>query len=200
MAITCVLIDYGGVIADEGFSAGLQAIALQYGLDPESFFSLANDIVYRSGYVTGQASEHDFWHEVRRQSGLAADDKGLTHEILSRFTPRPGMLDLVRRLRTSGVTVCLLSDQSNWLDRLNEIHHFFPVFDRVFNSFHLGKTKRDVSLFNDVLALLNQPPSATLFVDDNAGHIARAAECGLQTHLFTDRQSFAACLRNKKLR
>lgn len=199
MTITCVLIDYGGVIADEGFSLGLRVIASQYGLDPESFFSMANDIVYRSGYVTGQANEHDFWHQVRKQSGLAADDENLTHEILSRFTPRPGMLNLVRRLRSSGVTVCLLSDQSDWLDRLDEIHHFFPVFDRVFNSFHLGKSKRDLSLFNDVLALLSQPPSATLFVDDNAGHISRAAECGLQTHLFADRQSFASCLRNKNL-
>ena len=199
MTISCLLIDFGGVIAEEGFSQGLEAIALQHGLEPEHFFSLANDIVYRCGYVTGRASEHDFWEQIRRQTGLAADDKALSHEILSRFIPRPGMLDLVNQLRSKGIIVCLLSDQSDWLDRLNDTHHFFPNFDRVFNSFHLGKTKRDSSLFIDVMASLRQQPDATLFVDDNAGHIARAAECGLATHLFIDQLSFAAWLGNKNL-
>ena len=199
MRITCLLIDYGGVIADEGFASGLRVIAGQNDLDQEKFFALANDIVYRSGYVTGQASEHDFWQEIRRQSGLMTDDQALTHEILCRFAPRPGMLDLVRQVRSKGVGVCLLSDQSDWLDRLDATYHFFTAFDRVFNSFHLGKTKRDISQFTDVLTLLNQPPAATLFIDDNVDHLARAAKCGLETHHFTDQQSFAACLRNKKI-
>ncbi len=199
MNITCILIDYGGVIANEGFSLGLRAIASEHGIDPEAFFAMANEIVYRCGYVTGRADEHQFWQEVRRQSGINADDRDLTREILSRFTPRQGMLDQMELLRNKGVTVCLLSDQSDWLDRLDRIHHFFSKFDRIFNSYHLGKTKRDISLFTDVLASLHQPPGATLFVDDNAGHIARADSCGLVTHHFTDQASFAAWLRNKKI-
>ena len=199
MKIHCVLIDYGGVIAEEGFSLGLRTIARQHGLEPEAFFTLANDIVYQSGYVTGQATEHDFWQEVRRQSGLAADDRDLTREILTRFTPRPPMLECVRRIRDKGIIVCLLSDQSDWLDRLDRIHHFFPQFDGVFNSYHLGKTKKDITQFTDVLATLHQPPATTLFVDDNADHIARAGRCGLATHHFSDQDSFAAWLRNKRI-
>ena len=199
MKIACVLIDYGGVIADEGFSLGLRTIARQQGLEPEAFFALANEIVYSCGYVTGQAEEHDFWQEVRRQSGIVGDDKDLTGEILDRFIPRPQMLDYVRRLRDKGISVCLLSDQSDWLDRLDQIHHFFSEFDRVFNSYHLGKTKRDISLFPDVLATLHLPPAATLFVDDNLSHIERAGKCGLATHHFTDQASFAVWLRNKKI-
>jgi putative hydrolase of the HAD superfamily len=194
-----MLIDYGGVIADEGFSLGLRAIARQQGREPDAFFALANEIVYSCGYVTGQAAEHDFWREVRRQSGIVGDDDTLTREILDRFTPRPEMLEYVRRLRNKGITVCLLSDQSDWLDRLNQIHHFFSRFDQVFNSFHLGKTKRDISLFTEVLAALRQTPANILFVDDNSGHIGRAGRCGLATHHFTDPASFAAWLRNKKI-
>ena len=175
MNITCVLIDYGGVIANEGFLNGLRFIANRHGLDPEGFFSLANDIVYSCGYVTGQANEHDFWEEIRRQTGLVDDDSDLTREILTRFTPRQEMLEWVDQLRDRGITICLLSDQSDWLDRLNQIHHFFQKFDRIFNSYHLGKTKRDISLFSDILGALHQQPATTLFVDDNEGHIGRAA-------------------------
>lgn len=199
MNITCVLIDYGGVIAEEGFSLGLRAIARQQGIEPKAFFALADDIVYRSGYVTGKVGEHDFWQEVRRQSGIIGKDNDLSQEILSRFTPRPEMLECVRQLRDRGIMVCLLSDQSDWLDRLDRIHHFFSQFDRIFNSFHIGKTKRDISLFTDVLATLHQPPAATLFVDDNVEHIVRADRCGLATHHFTDPASLTVWLRNKKI-
>lgn len=199
MRINCVLIDYGGVIAEEGFSLGLRTIARQQGLEPETFFALANDIVYRSGYVTGQADEHDFWQEVRLQSGITGGDEDLTREILNRFTPRPAMLDCVGRMREKGVTVCLLSDQSDWLDRLDRHYHFFCQFDRIFNSYHIGKTKKDISLFNDVLSILEKPAAATLFVDDNTAHIARAAKCGLATYRFIDQASFIDWLRNKKI-
>ena len=36
--IKAVLFDFGGVIADEGFWKGLQAIGKENGLDPDDFF------------------------------------------------------------------------------------------------------------------------------------------------------------------
>ena len=197
--LSCLLIDYGGVLAEEGFRQGLLAIAERFDKDPEEFFILAGELVYSCGYVTGQASEHDYWQAVRKESGITADDRFLTDQILSRFIPRPGMLQMVQSLKEKGITVCILSDQSDWLDRLNATFHFFQIFDHVFNSFHLGKTKRDISIFGDVLAEVNHPPASTLFVDDNKGHIERARQCGLQTHLFYDEEGFRFFLRNNNL-
>ena len=197
--VSCLLIDFGGVLAEEGFRKGLLAIAERFGKDPEPFFNLAAETIYSCGYVTGQATEHDFWQLVRQRSGITAEDRFLTDQILSRFIPRPGMLELVKSLKNRGVTVCILSDQCDWLDRLDATHHFFALFDHVFNSFHLGKTKKDPSLFADVLTIINHPPVSSLFVDDNEGHIERAGQCGLQTHLFSDEVGFRSSLRNKQL-
>lgn len=197
--ISCLLIDFGGVLAEEGFRKGLLAIAEKCGKDPEAFFQLAADLVYDCGYVTGKATEHEFWQAVRQQGGVNADDLFMTEQILSRFIPRPGMLQLIALLKQKGITVCILSDQSDWLDRLDAAHHFFNLFDHVFNSYHLGKSKKDRTLFGDVLAVTDCPPAATLFVDDNQDHIARAAQCGLQTHLFRDEGGFRAFLRNNML-
>jgi len=197
--VTCLLIDFGGVIAEEGFREGLRAIAHSFNLDEERFYKVSSEIVYSCGYVTGKATEHDFWSNVRQKTGISAGDEWLTEKILKRFILRPGMLRIMKDLRGKGVLICILSDQTDWLDRLNARYNFFSSFDQVFNSFHLGKSKRDISLFSDILSDVSQPAAATLFIDDNAGHIERAGQSGLMTHLFIDEESFASFLRNKNL-
>lgn len=193
--IRAVLLDFGGVIAEEGFREGLYAIAGKFGLDRKRFFETANEAVYNSGYVTGRGTENDYWHEVRTHTGILATDEELRQEILSRFIPRDWMLETVKSMRRQGIVTAILSDQSDWLDQLDAQHHFFQYFDAVFNSFHIGKTKRDPTIFTDTLQALAVEAGATLFVDDNIGHIDRAAAAGLQTHHFTDREGFMKRLR-----
>ena len=190
MKIRAVIFDFGGVIAEEGFQQGLYAIAEKFGLDRKRFFQLANEAVYNSGYVSGKGSEKDFWNEVREHSGIMAPDDELRQEILSRFIPRDWMLETIRSMREQGVITAILSDQSDWLDQLNDQYQFFQYFHAVFNSFHLGKTKRDPSIFADILQTLEIPAGEALFVDDNIGHIDRAAAAGLQIHHFEGRDGF----------
>ena len=178
------------MIAEEGFQQGLYAIAEKFGLDRKRFFQLANEAVYNSGYVSGKGSEKDFWNEVREHSGIMAPDDELRQEILSRFIPRDWMLETIRSMREQGVLTAILSDQSDWLDQLNDQYQFFQYFHAGFNSFHLGKTKRDPSIFADILQTLEIPAGEALFVDDNIGHIDRAAAAGLQIHHFEGRDGF----------
>ena len=198
--IKAVLLDFGGVIAEEGFREGLHAIAGRFGLDRKRFFQLANEAVYNSGYVTGTGSEKDYWNMVREHSGIVAADEELRQEILSRFIPRAWMLDAVDKMHQRGIAVAILSDQSDWLDQLDDRDHFFRHFDAVFNSFHLGKTKREPTVFADVLQALNVDGRNALFVDDNIDHIDRATSAGLQVHHFTGRIDFMKKLQELGLR
>lgn len=195
MKIQAILLDFGGVIAEEGFQQGLYAIADRFGLDQKRFFQLANEAVYNTGYVTGTGSEKDYWNEVREHSGIIADDEELRQEILSRFIPRDWMLEIIRSLRQQGKVIAILSDQTDWLDQLDARYHFFQYFDAVFNSFHLGKTKRDPAIFAEILSVLKENGKETLFVDDNISHIDRATAAGLQTHHFNDRDTFMKVLK-----
>ena len=195
MIIRAILLDFGGVIAEEGFQEGLYAIADRFGLDQKRFFQLANEAVYDSGYVTGTGSERDYWNEVRSHAGIIAPDEELRREIITRFIPRQWMLEITETIHKSGIITAILSDQSDWLDQLDANYDFFQYFDAVFNSFHLGKTKRDPTTFTDTLQALKVDGKQTLFVDDNIGHIDRAAAAGLQTHHFIDRDSFVKKLK-----
>jgi len=198
-SITTILFDYGGVLAEEGFTLGLSVIAKKNSLAPAPFFHTATEAIYACGYVTGKSTEQTYWQLLRDQTGIKGEDQALTEAILNRFILRPKMLATVRTLRKQGLNPVILSDQTDWLDRLNERQPFFHEFSRVFNSYHLGKTKRESSLFTDILAALKIEPLQALFVDDNQGHIDRAAALGLETHLFQSEELFFADLARRGL-
>ncbi len=192
--VSAALFDFGGVIAEEGFREGLYAIAQENGLDRNAFFGAVDAIIYECGYLTGMADEAAFWQEVRNRTGARGDDEVLRREILRRFVLRPAMIAVVDSLRRRGTLVALLSDQTNWLDEIDRANSLFRHFDRVFNSYHIRKSKRDASIFREVCAALAVEPRDTLFIDDNADHIGRARGQGLQTLHFVGFDDFRSRL------
>jgi putative hydrolase of the HAD superfamily len=187
--IRAVLFDFGGVLAEEGFRDGLAALARSQGLDPERLPAAGLQAVYDSGFVLGHGSAADFWALLRQRCGLRGDDAELSARIVGGFVPRPAMIELVRKLRSAGYVTAILSDQTHWLDELDDCYHFMDAFDRVYNSYHLGKGKRDPTLFADVAADLHLPPPTLLFVDDDPHNVNRAREAGYQAMLFADERT-----------
>jgi putative hydrolase of the HAD superfamily len=191
-----VLFDFGGVLADEGFKEGIEAIGKGNGLDPEALFGLADELIYETGYVEGMAGEAAFWKAFKGKTGITATDEELREEILMRFTLRERVLGYVQRVRASGMVTGILSDQTNWLPELDRRTPFFHLFDHVFNSYDLKKGKRDPSVFRDVAGKLGLRPGEVLFVDDKTGNIVRARESGLRVLHFADMDSFERGMKN----
>ena len=185
-SIRAVLFDFGGVLVEEGFREGLYDLARQQGLDPQTVHEAAYDAIYESGYILGQGTAEDFWQILRSKTGMSGDLNSLLLAIASRFAPRPRMRALVRTLRQQGYITAILSDQTERLDHLDAEFHFFQDFDKVYNSYHLGKGKRDPSLFDDVVSELGLTPQHVVFVDDDPGNVERARSRGLTAVLFLD--------------
>ncbi len=178
--IRLVLFDFGGVLAEEGFREGLKAIAKGKGLDPGDFYKISSDLVYHTGYITGGCDEHSYWNAVRKKTGAKGADQEFREEILKRFKLRPEMMAVVEKIKSSGLIVAILSDQTNWLDELDQRTHFHHHFDYVFNSYHLKKTKRDPSIFKEICSLLGVRPKEVLFVDDNMENVKGASNQDLK--------------------
>ena len=192
--IRAVLFDFGGVLAEEGFSNGLQSLAEKQRLLVQDMTAAGMQAVYDSGFVLGRATESEFWSLLRQRTGLRGEDAALTANILNEFIIRPWMLELVRRLKAQGYVTGILSDQTDWLDRLDAKYHFYALFDRIYNSYYLGKGKRDPTLFRDVVADLGVAPASILFVDDNADNVARAVAAGMQALHYVGQQRFIQAL------
>jgi putative hydrolase of the HAD superfamily len=188
--IDTIIFDFGGVLAEKGFEEGLKAIAAGRGLDETDFYNLAHGLIHSTGYLTGHSNERLYWQAIRDKTGIRDEDAVLRNEILSRFILRSWMFDIINKLKRKGTGVVILSDQTNWLDELNERDDFFKYFDIVFNSYHLGKSKIDPSHFSDTACRLDRAPERLLFVDDTGGHCKTARTTGMKAIHFTDRYLF----------
>jgi putative hydrolase of the HAD superfamily len=191
-AIRAVLFDYGGVIAEEGFYNGLINLAEKQSLDVHSMPEEGMKAVYDSGFVLGHGTAADFWALLRKRTGLEGDDDLLTDLIINGFQIRHWMIELVRRLRSKDYVVGILSDQTHWLDELDSRDHFYHEFDHVYNSYDLGKGKRDPSLFTDVVNYLNLQPAEVLFIDDSEKNVQTAREMCLRAILYVDHEGFVS--------
>lgn len=194
--IDVVFFDFGGVIAEEGFVNGLYALGKRFGKDPEATLQHAVNICYNNGYVNGAMSEADFWTKFRDATGINGTDEYLREEILSRFLIRLYMLDAVDAVRCMGIRAIIASDQTNWLEELDALHHIYARFDLVFNSFRIGINKRNPDFFDFICRKSGVAPARALFIDDNAGHIGRAASRGLNTLLYTSYPTFRDGMKN----
>lgn len=182
--IRAVVFDFGGVLAEEGFREGLYDLARQQGLDSQTVYQAASDAIYESGYITGQGTAEDFWHILQSKTGIAGDLNSLFLAVAARFALRPRMLAMVRALRSQGYITAILSDQTEWLDLLDAELHFFQDFDKVYNSYHLGRGKRDPSVFDDIARDLGLAPEHVVFLDDDPGNVERARSRGVKGLLF----------------
>jgi len=188
--ISTVLFDYGGVLAEEGFRDGLKQIARLNGIDEDIFYKTAEDNIHNCGYLTGRAPESVYWELLRNKTGIRGDDQSFRKEILSRFILRTWMIDLVERIRDCGARVGILSDQTNWLEEINTRDDFFHRFDYIFNSYYMGKGKREPGHYDDVLRKVNAAASSVLFIDDNPGNCARAELKGWKVIHYRSRDQF----------
>ncbi len=188
--IRAILFDFGGVLAEEGFHNGLVALASEQGLDPVELSKHGMRAVYDSGFVLGRGAAADFWALLRERTGLKGEDADLTQRILTGFVVRPWMIKLVRDLRARSYVTGILSDQTDWLDELNQQTEFYSAFDHIYNSYYLGKGKQDPSIFEDVTTDLQLTPDRILFVDDDKGNIDRARTSGWRALRFIDKKNF----------
>jgi len=192
--IDVVLLDFVGVLAEKGWKEGFRVIAAANGLSGFYLTCAAVDTAYATGYLLGKSSESIFWNALREETGIKGDDASLSHEIISRFILRDWMLELVKKLKAENLTVGILCDQTNILDKLNAQFDFFKLFDHVFNSYHIGKGKRDISLFDDIARYLKTEPSRILFIDDDHGHVERARKKGWKAIQYVERDSFCEAM------
>ena len=198
--IQAVLFDYGGVLAEEGFSNVLEALAKEQHLAVENMTHEGMLAVYDSGFVLGKGSESDFWALLRERTGLHGADADHRARMFDAFAIRPWMLELVAELRRQGYITGILSDQVNWLDRLDTRDHFYAYFDHVYNSYTMGKGKLDPTHFSDVAADLDLEPSAVLFIDDSKTNVARAESVAMKAIQYVDRATLMQELKDKGIR
>ncbi|RLA09940.1 MAG: hypothetical protein DRQ54_01085 [Gammaproteobacteria bacterium] len=191
MLITNVIFDFDGVIAEQGFRQALAELTPDNNVELTDIAKQGMRALLKSGYVTGQGSEADFWALLSVSTKLVGDSATLRAAVIRCSSLRPQMLALVDQLRSRGVPVALLSDHTDWLDEIAASTGLAGHFDYFYNSYHLQRSKRDPLVFDQVLTLMGRNAEQTLFVDDNPANVERAIDRGLQGIVYQNYAQFS---------
>lgn len=109
-------------------------------------------------------------------------------EVLSIWTmidPHQPTLDVARRLRAQGLTLCLATNQQRHRARyMRDFLNYRDHFDHLFISCELGVAKPEAAYFNEVVRRLGVTSETCLFIDDSAGNVASARDVGLAAEVW----------------
>jgi putative hydrolase of the HAD superfamily len=118
---------------------------------------------------------------------LGVDDRGLLIRALAGLRPRPEILELIRRARSAGIRVALLSN--SWGDGEYDPYDGYDLdamFDTVVISGETGMRKPDPAIYLLTADKLDVPPQECVFADDTAANLPAASALGMATVHFTD--------------
>lgn len=187
-AARVILFDLGGVLFSYQPDVRWQAFAEQA--------DMAADEVRRRLSSSGYAMACDqgrFRGNRAYKEGIKALDSRMSMERfvqlwVSAFRPDEAVLDIARRLQTSGYAIAIFSNNS---DLVREgLEAFWPAvlapfMPRIFSA-DLGLTKPDPRAYQKAAELLGHPPAEVLVVDDAPMNTMTAASLGFETIDFTD--------------
>lgn len=186
MTISHVLLDLDGVV--RYFEAGLQTrLEEKYGLAHGALAEAAFQDDRLERLVLGKLTR-TAWFDLIAKDTDCPDAAAEWKRDIGKVDER--MLAEVRRLRSSGVVVAILTNGAD--TTRSELHDLkiAAEFDAIFNSSEIGLAKPDPRVFEYVCDALGTAPSSVFFTDDSAAKLDGAAEIGMMTAQFTTIEAF----------
>lgn len=187
--IHAIVFDWGGIFTEGTFdSSAVQTIAERFGHDEEAvsqaYFPLMAD------FERGEFDFETFYDRLSEQLDLNIDLDNFRQLFLGAVRERTVMLGVLGIIPTEGYIVAMLSnnvpvlcDQVRNDLRMQRIEHF------IFSN-EIGVRKPDPEAFEILLARLELPAAAVVFIDDNEANIVAAREMGLRGIHYNDFEGF----------
>ena len=138
--------------------------------------------------ITGRISD-DEWR--RRIADLLSKDfpKANAERAVELWSASPGevnseVLEILRACREKAKLVLISNATSRLPSDLRRLG-IAGDFDYIINSSEVGFAKPDPNIYFAALDTVGATPDQTLFIDDNAGHVASATRLGIAGHTYT---------------
>ena len=180
MNIQAVIFDFGRVISDFDLGKFIERAARFSTLSASGLKeTTAQTMQMADRYETGLVTSREFYLNVCRIASLTMPEQDFVKAWTDIFTPKPATLELVKRLKKR-YRLGLLSNTNEW--------HFefgikpvgiFPLFDAVTLSYEVRAMKPDRRIYDDMLAKLDLPAGACVYIDDIAENVAAAGALGM---------------------
>jgi putative hydrolase of the HAD superfamily len=178
-----VLLDADGVVQLPGstWSASLGALCG----DPSRADEFLTDVFgAERPCLTGAADFEAALGKVLRKWGSTVSVE-VALRVWTEIEPATDILDLVRFLRSSGISVSLATNQqAHRANFMTNSLGYRAYFDHLLYSCELGFTKPSLEYFSSALAKIAIEPSEVLFIDDHEANVSAARSCRLHGERF----------------
>ena len=192
-----IIFDLGGVLIDIDYQATEKAF-VELGLkDFGEKYSQLNQNDLFDKFEVGEISTQHFINKI-----LPLCPEGMSpNKVVAAWNAMLGefpkeKIELLHQVK-SRLPIYMLSNTNEihipkvyeaW-DKVSDVP-MSSLFDKVYLSFEIGKSKPDVGTFNWVCETLAINPSTTLFIDDSPQHIEGAKQAGLPTFYYQSKEEF----------
>lgn len=184
-----VVFDFGGVFTGSPFVTLARAVA-DRGVDVEAglrevFGDYARDTDHpwhrlERGEITFMDARGEIMESSRTTVGVELDLMELFAAFTGEASARPDMVELARRIGTSGRTVALLTNNlAEFNDGWRSLLPVDELFVEVVDSSRVGMRKPDPAIYHLTQERLGvDDPASVLFLDDAEGNIEAARKVG----------------------
>ncbi|TDD44539.1 HAD family hydrolase [Kribbella antibiotica] len=101
------------------------------------------------------------------------------------FAAEPVVVDLIQKLRRSGIQCHLATNQHAYRrDIMRDDRGYDDLFDQSFYSCDLGLAKPDPAYFRAILGATGVPASSVLFIDDIPANVEGARSIGIKAEVY----------------
>lgn len=164
---------FASILAREGFEVDAETVRRRIHVISERFSTAARQ---KELWTTTPEGSRRFWHGVYEvffaELGIS-DTNGLIETLYGEFTDLANyalfddVVPVLERLRAAGLTLGVISNFEEWLERLLERLGVRPYFDvRVISGIE-GLEKPDPAIFELAIARAGTRPERSVYVGDN---------------------------------
>jgi HAD superfamily hydrolase (TIGR01509 family) len=176
---TAVVFDLGGVYFTSGIETVLNRIAVKYGLSKEK---VRREYLtrLRRKYPTTEAEVRSVWRVFAKDFDFKETPEELERIENGGYVPLAETIAILRKLRSGGVRVYYLSDNTiDRVRRLNEKYNFLDDFEGGVFSYNILSCKPDVRMYQALLKKFNLKATEVVFIDDRLENLAPARKLGM---------------------
>jgi non-heme chloroperoxidase len=190
MPYRAVIFDLGGVVCGSPLHA-IAAFEQEHGITP----GFVNHVVVTTAPVgawsrleRGELDLAGFFDAFEADctaAGTRVDARAMMMRVAEAATPRPAMLEAIRRLRARGYRVAALTN--NWrTEERDAASALWPHFDVVVESAKEGLRKPDPRIYRLACERLGVAPAEAVFLDDIGLNLKSAKALGMTTIKVSD--------------
>ncbi|MFE2724085.1 HAD-IA family hydrolase [Kitasatospora sp. NPDC059327] len=192
MFVRALLFDVNGVLRhfdNSGAAQGEKAAGLEPGTIARYAYDHPSYTEAKVGLMTDQEWADGVERRLAKDFGATAAAAAVAPWRADRGRPDEAMIDLLGRIRATGMPCAVLSNFTDALHADLEIHGI--TVDHAFASADLRVTKPSPLAFEAAADRLGLHPGEVYFFDDQLGFIAGARAAGIPAELFTGPQALA---------